>query len=188
MTETRSLIRRILAGQREAFRTIIEEHQRLVSHIVFRMVSNKFDREDLCQDVFIKVYMNLSSFQFGSKLSSWIAKIAYNTCIDFLKKHKNHLSRVIPFENTSLESLPEGNPPPDGFTHRGEIRLGLQREIENMPPNFRAILTLYHLEDMSYAQISEIMQLPEGTVKSYLFRARRLLRRRLISKYQKESL
>ena len=188
MAESDSLISRILSGDTRAFRILIEENQRLVSHIVFRMVPNRSDREDLCQEVLMKVYQNLSSFKYGSKLSSWIAKIAYNSCIDFLKKNKKHHLKIIPFERADPKDLIERTLSPDEFTKRGEIRIYLKREVEKMPPNFCAILTLFHLEEMSYAEISEIMQLPEGTVKSYLFRARKLLKDRLTSKYQREEI
>jgi RNA polymerase sigma factor (sigma-70 family) len=188
MADTRSLINRILAGDRNAFRSIIEEHQRLVSHIVFRMVYNQKDREDLCQEIFVKVYTNLSSFHFGAKLSSWIAKIAYNACLDFLGKNKKILYNTVTLENTAQKNLMAGDFPPDESVERFEIFYLLQKEIEKLPVHFRTILTLYHLEEMSYAEISKIMQLPEGTVKSYLFRARRVLRGKLIRKYQKEGL
>ncbi len=188
MSDTRSLINRILSGDRNAFRSIIEEHQRLVSHIVFRMVFNQKDREDLCQEIFVKVYTNLSGFHFGAKLSSWIAKIAYNTCLDFLGKNKKNLYNTITLENIAQKNLIAGDFPPDESIERFEIFYLLQKEIEKLPVHFRTILTLYHLEDMSYTEISKVMQLPEGTVKSYLFRARRLLRGKLIKKYQKEGL
>ena len=187
MVKTSSLIKRLLAGDKELFRIIVEEHQRLVSHIVFRMVYNQADRADLCQDIFLKVYKNLSQFQFGSKLSSWIAKIAYNACLDFLKKYKSQLQKVVSLETVAEVNLTGEGTSPDEFTHRGEISHYLQKEIQKMSPNYRTVLTLYHLEDMSYAEISKIMQIPEGTVKSHLFRARKLLKERLMSKYQKES-
>ena len=188
MKETRLLIRRILSGDRDVFQVVIQEHQRLVSHIVFRMVYNQSDRQDLCQDIFIKVYRNLSGFNSECKLSTWIAKIAFNTCIDFLKKDGVRSSNNISLERTSPLDLAEADTPVDELTERKDTFFKLKREIEKMPPGFRTILTLYHLEEMSYAEISEITQLPVGTVKSYLFRARRLLREKLEFKYQKEDL
>jgi len=188
MVKTSSLIRRILTGDREAFKIIVEEYQRLVSHVVFRMVFNSEDREDLCQVVFIKVYQNLSSFKVKSKLSSWIARIAYNACIDHLKRRKSlYLDELPPTESYQVDPI-KGEVSPDEYTEKEDLSTRLKTEIEKMPVHFRTILTLYHLEGMSYAEISEIMQLPEGTVKSYLFRARRFLKNRLLTKYQKEGL
>jgi RNA polymerase sigma-70 factor (ECF subfamily) len=152
------------------------------------MVFNPEDREDLCQVVFIKIYQNLSSFKLESKLSSWIARIAYNACIDHLKKKKMLSLDDFPATGSYQADLVDRETSPDELTEKGYLSTRLKTEMEKMPVHFRTILTLYHLEEISYAEISEIMQLPEGTVKSYLFRARRFLKNRLLAKYQKEGL
>jgi RNA polymerase sigma factor (sigma-70 family) len=195
MADVKLQIQRILKGDKAAFRALVEQHQRLVSHIVFRIVSHKEDREDTCQEVFLKIYQNLGNFRSESKLSTWIAKIAYNTCIDYLGKRKlTLLSELgscgddLSFEEKSFESFSEDNKQPDKLLDKREISLLLQVEIDRMPVHFRTILTLYHLDGMSYYEIGEILSLPEGTVKSYLFRARRLLKERLLAKYQLEDL
>jgi RNA polymerase sigma-70 factor (ECF subfamily) len=182
------LVKKTLAGNKKAFESIIEQHQRLVSHIVFRMVQNKADQEDICQDVFLKVYQNLAGFQFESKLSTWIARIAYNTCLNFLEKKKVPLFDDLSPEERSLETVPGSIIHPDEMVEGKEISLLLRTEIDKMPVHYRTILTLYHLDQMSYKDIGETMALPEGTVKSYLFRARRLLKNRLMSKYKREDL
>jgi RNA polymerase sigma factor (sigma-70 family) len=188
MMDTKQQIERILAGDTATFRTLVEDYQRLVSHIVFRMVSVKEDREDICQDVFLKVYQNLGEFRSESKLSTWIARIAYNACLNHLEKRK-----LVPLEDLSLteqsvESFLEKSKRPDEITGDKEVSILLENEISRMPVTFRTILTLYHLDEMSYAQIADVMGLPEGTVKSYLFRARKLLKERLKAKYQPEDL
>jgi len=188
ITDSRLLIDKILAGDKKAFQAFIEEYQRLVSHIVFRMIPNESDREDVCQDVFIKLYQNLVYFQFESKVSTWIAKIAYNACINHLRKKKVPLFDDLSSEGESLDSLVGDNISPDEFTEERDIAFRLQSEIDKLPIHFQTILTLYHLDEMSYSEIAEIMKLPEGTVKSYLFRARKLLKDRLMSKYQWEDL
>ncbi|PJF32782.1 MAG: RNA polymerase subunit sigma-24, partial [Phototrophicales bacterium] len=84
MTDSGALIQKILDGDTEAFRELITANQRLVFHVVFRLVENPADREDLCQDIFVKVYQNLQRFKHNCKLSTWIATIAYNTAINSL--------------------------------------------------------------------------------------------------------
>ena len=102
-------IERVLAGDSEAFRVIVENHRRLVGHIVFRMVPRRTDREDLCQDVFVKVYRNLGGFKFESRLSTWIARIAHNTCLNFLEKKKAVLyGDLTRKENEGLEAVASG--------------------------------------------------------------------------------
>jgi len=182
------LIKRIRAGNQKAFQSFIEKYQRLVSHIVFRMVSNTADREDICQDIFLKVYQNVAGFRFECKMSTWIAKIAYHACINHLQKKKIPLFRNGSPEDKSFADISGENKPPDAFTEERDIASRLQAEIDKLDPPFRTILTLYHVDEMSYAEIGKIMDLPEGTVKSYLFRARKRLRERLISKYQREEI
>jgi RNA polymerase sigma factor (sigma-70 family) len=188
MADSERLVSKILAGNTRAFESLIEEQKRLVSHIVFRMVSNQADREEICQDVFMKVYQNLKGFHFESKLSTWIARIAYNTCINYLAKKKVPLLDDCSLEEKTLDSFPAQGMLPDEYAEKNDVSQRLQREIDKMPVNFRMILTLYHLNNLTYNQITEIMQMPEGTVKSYLFRARKLLKERLMAKYQPEDL
>jgi RNA polymerase sigma factor (sigma-70 family) len=182
------LVKKTLAGNKKAFESIIQQHQRLVSHVVFRMVQNPADQEDVCQDVFLKVYENLGGFKFESKLSTWIARIAYNTCLNYLEKKRVPLFDDLAPEERSLETVPGNSSNPDETVEGKEISVLLRSEIDKMPVHYRTILTLYHLDQMSYKEIGETMDLPEGTVKSYLFRARRLLKDRLMAKYQREDL
>ena len=186
--DSRSLVKNTLAGNKKAFESIVEQHQRLVSHIVFRMIQNAADQEDICQDVFLKVYQNLRGFQFEAKLSTWIAKIAYNTCLNYLEKKRVPLFDDLTPEEQTIETVSDCNYGPDQVVEGKETSSLLRGEIEKMPVHYRTILTLYHLDQMSYSEIGETMELPEGTVKSHLFRARRLLKERLLAKYRREDL
>lgn len=186
--DTRHLLNKIKAGNTQAFRVFVEKYQRLVSHIVFRMVSNTADREDICQDVFLKIYQNINGFRFESKVSTWIGKIAYNTCINHLRKRKIPLFDDFTPESESLDNFPGNQVLPDTFTEKRDNACHLQIEIDNLPLQYRTILTLYHIDEMSYNEIAQIMELPQGTVKSYLFRARKHLKEKLMSKYQKEEI
>ena len=189
--DSRSLVADILNGNRRAFQVFVERHQRLVSHVVFRMVSNQSDREDLCQEVFVKIYQNLAGFQFGSKLSTWVARIAYNTCINYLQKKKVPLLGDLRHDDDArdaFESAADDAPAPDQAAVDRDLFERVQVEMNHLPPQYRAILTLYHLDEMSYEEVVEVTGLPMGTVKSYLYRARRLLRDRLKKKYETEDI
>ena len=76
------LVERILAGEKELYRYFVTRYERLVRHVVSKMMSNKHDCDDICQDVFVKIYTNLSGFRFDSKLSTWVGRISYNTCLN----------------------------------------------------------------------------------------------------------
>ncbi len=188
MDEEKRRVRQILAGDTPEFQHLVENYQKLVAHIVFRMIPNASEREDICQDIFLKVYQNLSHFRFESKLSTWIGRIAYNTCINVLEKKKAVLFDDFAAGDQSIldYSMPENSPLK--LAEKDDLSIRIQKEIEKIPVHYKTILTLYHLEEMSYAEIGEIMNLPEGTVKSYLFRARKHLKERLLAKYQPEEL
>lgn len=197
MQAEKELIEKIVTGDAPAFRVLVESYQRLVCHVVFRMVANEADREEFCQEVFVKVFQHLKNFNFQSKLSTWIARIAYNACINHLKKKKVPLYDDLaeteadsPGEKPAsfIEGVPGELPMPDEFTVNREIRLFLHEAINQLPAQYRAILTLYHLDEMSYKEIGEIINLPEGTVKSYLFRARKRLKEQMLEKYSAEEL
>ncbi len=184
--DSRQLVEKVLTGNPRAFQTFVDEYKNLVAHIVFRMIFTADVREDLCQDVFVKVYQNLYQFKFESKLSTWIARIAYNTCINYLEKKKAPLYDDLAPTNTSLDDFTDLSDMPDSLYETDNINEIVRKEIAQMPVKFRTILTLYHLDEMSYAEIGSITGLPEGTVKSYLFRARQFLKDRLIARYQPE--
>ncbi|PJA30463.1 MAG: RNA polymerase subunit sigma-24 [candidate division Zixibacteria bacterium CG_4_9_14_3_um_filter_46_8] len=186
--ECRVTIQMILAGNKDAFKSFVEEYQRLVSHIVFKMVTNRADREDICQDVFIKVYENLGSFRFESKISTWIAQIAYNASVSYLRKNKLTINDNPAIEADVVQYISDGGCTPADYTESRDTSLRLAIEIDRIPALYGTILSLYHLEEMSYAEIGQVMRMPEGTVKSYLFRARKLLKERLLAKYQREEL
>lgn len=202
MQAEKAQIEKILAGDMAAFREFVEEYQRLVCHVVFRMVLNESDREELCQEVFMKIYQNLGKFEFKSKLSTWIARVAYNACINYLKKKKVPLyddlaeAEQLPGGEISgteraptfAENVAGDSQPQDEFMMSRELSHFLHQEINRLPVQYRTVLTLYHLDELSYREIGEIVSLPEGTVKSYLFRARKLLKERMLEKYPAEEL
>jgi RNA polymerase sigma-70 factor (ECF subfamily) len=161
------------------------------------MIPNAEDRKDLVQDIYLKTFHKLSGFNFQSKLSTWIGKITYNTCLSWLEKKKlvfpGDLYEDDDNHGTALEMLYHKSAAlsagePERPVIQKELSGILQAEIEKLPPLYRALVSLYHEEELSYEEMSQITGLPEGTVKSYLFRARKKLKENLLSKYKKEAL
>ena len=177
----------VIAGDEGAAVEFVRRYERLVTHIVFRMICNASDREDLCQDVFLRVLKNLKRFRHESKLSTWIGQIAHNHCINYLKKKRSVLfddnTQTITIENVAGESRT-----PEELAQASDLSASVQKEISKLKIPYRTVLTLYHVDEMSYAEIAEIMSMPEGTVKSYLFRARKMLSKALENQYRRESL
>jgi RNA polymerase sigma-70 factor (ECF subfamily) len=180
ITDDESLVERVKRKEPQAFHEFILTYQRLVAVMVSRIVFNREDREELCQEIFLKIYKNLDSFRGEAKISTWIGRIAYNTCITHLKKKKTPLFSDVAAEYQTLENISGDCPSPEAIMEKENLSRRLQSGIEKLDVRYRTVLTLFHLAEMNYADIGKVMDLPEGTVKSHLFRARRLLKERLL--------
>ena len=193
----KSLVEKVLRGETGAFEKIIKNTEALTAQIVFKMIPNAEDRKDIAQDIYLKVFNKLSSFRFQSKLSTWIAQISYNTCLTHLEKKKLIFPDKIYSDNESNDDVLELLSARSVNSSKNETEINiakkelsfiLQSEIENLPSVYKTLVTLYHNEELSYEEITQITGLPEGTVKSYLFRARKTLKENLLTKYKKEEL
>lgn len=175
MQEEKDLVLQVLNGELNAFRLLISRYEKLVIHMVGRIILRKEEREDICQEVFLKVYKNLSKFKFESRLSTWIAKIAYSTAINYADKLSNRPHS----ELSGLEKRQTSHLNPEALLTKKETYIFLHDEIRKLPLQYRTILTMYHINEFSYQEIEEITKIPAGTIKSHLFRARKLLKEKL---------
>lgn len=174
------LVEKVLSGNTQAFAMIVKNTERLVAQIVRKMTTNEEDQKDLVQDIYLKTYQNISSFKFQSKLSTWIGTIAYNTTINYLEKKKIplydidslHENKFIQPENAEKQIINKEN------------AQMLNNEINNLPPLYKTLVSLYHIEELPNKEIAEITNLPEGTIKSYLYRARKILKDNIESNYK----
>lgn len=169
------LISQILKGNRNAFTFLVNRYQRLVVHVAGRIIQRQDELEDVCQEVFLKVYQNLGNYRNECKLSTWIATIAYNSGINYLRKYKK-LDEVNPDDSAVLRNLADFKTENYETT---DLHRYIREQIELLPVHYRTVLTLFHLEEFSYQEIEQITGMPEGTVKSYLFRAKALLKEKL---------
>lgn len=186
MIEDKALVSQVLDGDRAAFRMLIKQHERLVAHMVARLIDQQEDREEICQDVFLKVYEKLNEFNFQSKLSTWIATIAYRHSINHLRKKKIKIAEIP--DNEMEEERFISNEDVAGEFSDQQLNHMILSLVDKLPPQYKTILTLYHLQDMSYPEIMEVTGLPEGTVKNYLFRARQLLKDKVKQYLGKEAI
>ena len=184
------LVRAVLTGDRDAFARMIKQSEGLVAQMTFRMINSPGDRKDIAQDVYLKVFKNLPNFKFKSKLTTWIGQITYNTCLHYLQKKK----LVLSVDSDMEVPLPKDHSADDmrkdseALLFGKELRGILSVEIDRLLPLYKTLISLYHQEELSYAEIAKITSLPEGTVKSYLFRARKKLKENLLLNHKKEEL
>ena len=169
------LINQILNGNMNAFTFLVNHYQKLVVHITGRLIQRQDELEDVCQEVFLKVYQNLGKYRNECKLSTWIATIAYNTSINYLRKFKK--GDMISSEE--MLTMPVISDAKALDFERIDLHQYIRSQIELLPVQYRTVLTLFHLEEFSYQEIEQITGMPEGTVKSYLFRAKAILKEKL---------
>lgn len=176
MFDEREVISGILAGHRTAFASLVNQYERLVFTMVNRLIDEKDETEDVCQEVFIKVFNSLGRFQFDAKLSTWVARIAYMTTINHVRKNKG--KRYYPYpDNVETYHFTTDNPE-RAMIHK-DISFHVNKFIEQMPEQYQTVITLFHLKEFTLKEIQDITGMPEGTVKNYLFRSRQLLKEKL---------
>ena len=188
------LVRLCLRGDERAARELVERFQRPVFSLVYRMVRDRELAEDLTQEVFVRTFNNLQRYDRSYKFSSWLFKIAYNLTVDHLRKKQlktismhGSPDAVTPErqEATSL-SLESNEERPDAMVESRELAGYLEVAIGQLRPEYRTAILLRHVEGRAYEEISEVMGVPLGTVKTYIFRARRELRDLLEDLHEEE--
>lgn len=166
------LIEASLKGSEKAFRQLVERHHPLAYSAVRSVMGDRDDVEDVVQEVFIKVYRALATFRTDARFSTWLYRIARNEAVSAVRKRT--LSGP-PIEETVLESSSASRP--DEQFRAEEEREVMSRCLEQLDDHYRTVLELRYLGERSYQEISEAMELPIGTVKSYIHRAKADLKR-----------
>lgn len=187
--EIAALIFQVKNGDQQAFAQLIRATEGLVIQILFKMVPDQEDRRDLAQDVYLKVYRNLPGFRQEAKFSTWVGQIAYNTAVNYLRKKKLVLSDPADREEEGAGALTQWTqdfPEIDLAIHRKELALTIREAMDRLSPLQRTLIALYHYQEQSYDDMALITGLPIGTLKSYLFRARKALKDILITQYKLE--
>lgn len=175
------LISRIASGDKFAFEELVLLHQQKIYSLCLRMSGNEDDAYDLAQDTFIKAYKSISSFKMESSISTWLYRIASNTCIDFLRRKKKRFKIVIEIDDESeaFSEIPDTSLSPQKLLEKKELREAIAEALLKLSPQHRQIVILRDINELTYTEIAEILELGEGTVKSRLSRAREQLRRAL---------
>jgi len=183
MSSDKEIIDRALSGDQRAYSDLVNKYRDLIFNLIYRMIGNREEAEDLVQEVFIKAFTALSTFNEQYAFSTWLYKIAVNHCIDALRKKKLRtlpLDKPISFKDKELKrEYPDLSPGPEGKLLSEERAEIVQKAIHSLPEKYRTVILLRHTEEKSYEEISAILNIPLGTVKARLFRARELLKKKL---------
>jgi RNA polymerase sigma-70 factor (ECF subfamily) len=173
-----SLIPRAAAGDRAAFRALVERHRTMVYRVALQYSGNHHDADDIAQEVFLKVFRSLGNFRQDAQFTSWLYRIAMNACIDHARRAAPTLaaSSGNGEDENPLEALPTDAPGPEEHAYAGELGVVLRDAIERLPPRQRLIFTMRHFEQLKLTEIAEALGLAEGTVKRQLHAAVHRLR------------
>jgi len=176
----RRLVREVLGGNREAFRGLVERHQSRVLHLARSVLKNPSDAADIAQETFVRAFVNLESYRSEGSFTAWIAKIANNLAIDFLRRQKTQAPVEFDegFAESESETMQAGllagrlRSDPQSLTLRRELGEQLELAMAQLPEKHRAILVLREVDGLSYEELSQVLEIPIGTVMSRLFHAR----------------
>lgn len=175
--EEAALIERCKRKDAKAFDELVSQYERRIYNFAMRLSGNADDAEDIAQETFIRVFNAIQNFRGDSNFSTWVFRIAHNVFLDMRKKVKAHpqtsLEESVELDESEVtRQVEDPNPLPDEVAQASELHDILQRAIDALPDYQREMVVLYHTQNKSYEEIAEIMELPIGTVKSRLNRAR----------------
>ena len=176
-------IKQVIKGDQNAFREIVEIYKDKVFQLAFRMLGNRHEAEDIAQEAFIRAYINIESFNINLKFSTWLYRIATNLCIDRIRKKKPDYfldAEVAGTEGLTMYSqIPSKTALPEDDVESLELQDLIQREISKLPEKYRSVIVLKYIEELSLNEISSILEMPLGTVKTRIHRGREALRKQL---------
>lgn len=178
------LISNALRGREEGFEELVRRYQRPIVSYVYRFLNDYDASLDVTQEVFIKVYNSLDRYSSDYKFSTWLYRIAHNAAIDHIRRHSKK-EQSIEAENQDGAyqlQLESSRPNPEQDRERSEWRTEIESVVKCLPSAYRDLIVLRHGKDLSYVEIAEITDLPLGTVKNRLFRAREMMREMFIER------
>ncbi|CEE00046.1 MULTISPECIES: RNA polymerase sigma factor SigW [Bacillaceae] len=179
----KSRIKQVRKGDQNAFGEIVELYKDKVFQLCFRMLGNSHEAEDISQEAFIRAYINIERYNIDRKFSTWLYRIATNLCIDRIRKKKPDYyldAEVAGTEGLTLYSqIPASQLAPDEEVSKIELQEIIQNEILKLPEKYRAVIVLKYIEELPLLEISKILDLPIGTVKTRIHRGREALRKQL---------
>lgn len=180
--DEQELVARAQAGAADAYGELVRRHQTLVYNVVYRMVGERQEALDLAQEVFVRAYTSIGRFEPGRPFGPWIGRVAANLTLNWLQRRRLPTVTLDPEPDEgggAARPPPDYSTEPEGVYLAGERQAQIRMAIAELPPHYRAVIELRHFQDQSYEQIAAALGLPLSDVKSHLFRARQLLRRRL---------
>jgi RNA polymerase sigma-70 factor, ECF subfamily len=172
------LITKAIGGREDGFEELVRRYQRQITAYIYRMLNDYESSLDVTQEVFIKVYNSLERYSSDYKFSTWLYRIAHNAAIDYMRRNSANLQSLETETEDGAYQLQLESPllTPEQERERSEWRSEIEAVVKRLPAVYRELILLRHAQDLSYDEIAEVTNLPLGTVKNRLFRAREMMR------------
>ena len=174
--DSAEFVSRLRAGDRRAFEELVRTQQHRVYGLALRMLGNAAEAQDVAQEAFLRAHRGLADFRGDARLSTWLYQIVSRLCLNRLAGSERRLAR---HGEEALAQVPDARPGPDQALERGELEEALHRAIAELPEERRIVVVLRDVEGLAYEEIAEVLELPVGTVRSRLHRARLDLKEKL---------
>lgn len=177
------LINSCIAGNQDSFAEIVTRYKKLIYSIVYNMIRDKQEVNDIAQEVFIRIYKSLNRYNPEYKFSTWSVKIATNLCLDVLRKKRVDSTSIDEIEGVSIDT-----DTPEARFLRKEKSERIRRAIEGLPDKYRIPVVLFHQNNLSYEEMAKVLNEPMTIIKNRLYRARLMLREKLLPDRKEEVL
>jgi RNA polymerase sigma-70 factor, ECF subfamily len=180
-----AVVAQVLAGDRDAFRVLVERHSRSIYRVVYRMTGNQQDAEELVQEVLLRAYKSLGRFEMRSNFSTWLYRIAINRTLDFLSARKSQMQSQDAYqiaddpEDGRQVQVPSSSPGPERVVLSGEVKSRVAQAMTLLTPVERVAFTMRHMEGRSIEEIGQALNLKASAAKNSVFRAVQKLRQQL---------
>jgi len=168
-------------GDQEAFAQLVERYQRLVFNLFYRMLQHYDEATEITQETFLAAWQGLPSFRGDARFPTWLYRIAYNCSLKQLELRKRDRALQVALEAEKTLENADDEQRENAELDARDRQLLVQEHLSHLPAKYRIVLILRHLQDMTYEEMAEILTMPIGTIKTHLFRARNLLKERLLS-------
>ncbi len=170
------LISRARGGDREAFGALVEQYRDNVYRLAYRMCGNAYDADEAAQEAFVAAWRALPNFRGDAKFSTWLYRLTTNAAIDVMRREKRHQT----VGDGEMVDLADDADSPQETVERTEQQEAVQKALATLSEEYREVLLLRYMEELDYAEIAEVLQLPSGTVKSRINRAKAALKTALL--------
>ncbi|MFN8513905.1 MAG: sigma-70 family RNA polymerase sigma factor [Chloroflexia bacterium] len=175
MTADDELIARVRVGDQEAFATLVERYKRQVYNLAYRLLGNPNDAEDAAQETFVRAYTRLTTYEPDGRFGAWLSAICSHWCIDTMRARRRRVQTVALGKVTESDRFISQVDGPEEVALVADSRDEVQRWLDALPPQYRTVLSLRYFQDLTYAEIADVLDEPVSTVRMRLFRARAML-------------